>query len=159
MTASFFCCGRGGKGDHTLVPAAPCTDSTGLEHVQGHELRRWDPRDSCARSGVRGWRQQAATALTGNLMLRFGHGGTDPVRGPRRHLPFAASSGRRVLAFLSPSALLLVPAAVKAGCCVPRLVEQALHSPLPPFRLCLIVSFFCFCTVSAYLESLISEFQ
>ena len=26
----FFCWGREGGGDHTLVPAAPCTDSTGV---------------------------------------------------------------------------------------------------------------------------------
>jgi hypothetical protein len=30
VATSFFLLGKGGRGDHTLVPAAPCTDSTGV---------------------------------------------------------------------------------------------------------------------------------
>src|SRR6266849_5771340 len=40
-----------------------------------------------------------------SYFLRFGHGGTNPVRGPRRLLPYAAGSGPPVLAFF----LLLLP--------------------------------------------------
>ena len=73
-------------------------------------------------------------------MLRSGHGGADPVRGPRRLLPFAASSGRRVLAFFPPSSLLLVPAAAKAGCCA-ALTAGIGTAFSTPFRLCVSFSF------------------
>lgn len=65
-------------------------------------------------------------------MLRSGHGGADPVRGPKRLLPYAASSGRRVLAFFSPSSLLLVPAAAKAGCCAALSTGTGTAFSLPP---------------------------
>jgi hypothetical protein len=71
-----------------------------VEHVHGHELQWPGPRDNCARSGVRERQQRAGACQIESDFLRFGHGGTDPVCGPRRLLPFAAGSGRPVLAFL-----------------------------------------------------------
>lgn len=88
-------------------------------------------------------------------MLRSGHGGADPVRGPKRLLPYAASSGRRVLAFFPLLLFFLFLLRPKPGV-VPRLVlEQALHSLCPLPSLC----FFPFGTISVYLETLIIEFQ
>jgi hypothetical protein len=51
------------------------------------------------------------------------------VRGPRRLVPYAAGSGRPVLAFPPSFACLLVPAAVKAGCCAAS-AYLALSSPV-----------------------------
>lgn len=94
---------EGGGADHTLVPATPEPTPRArryVEHVHRHEYNGPGPRDRCARFGVMGWQKRAGTESD---FLRFAHGGTDPVRGPRRLLPYAAGSGRPVLAFFAPS--------------------------------------------------------
>lgn len=128
-TSFFLSVGDGGTGNRRGHGPYPRTC-----HLNRHHGRTatWS---TCVDTSYNGWdpvtmRQiwgqgtatTAGAPLTDRIrFLRFGYGGTDPVRGPRRLLPYAADSRRPVLAFLPPSfAWLLVPAAVKAGYCAAR---------------------------------------